>query len=535
MNILLVDDDQYIMDAVKSMVDWEKVGIDNIYTANNIRQAQAIIEKSEIHLMLCDIEMPQGSGLELIEWERQHQNVIQVLFLTSHAQFEYACKAVQLRGLDYLLKPVAYDKLEVCLQKAVDKVKEEQKKHEYKRVYDQWEDSVENRKEIFWKNLFQNTASGGEELREQINDLLLEYKMDDSFRFMIVEIYDYRTIYEKLEYKMFSFIVKNITEEIFSTSGLKEECIVWMKSEDAARWNIILKEKNCSREQLQEICEKYIQMIERHMQSEVGCYVSNPTCLSGMGEVIGQMYRMYEDSVINEQKVFFLDAYRFREIQYMEPSFYAWECMLINSDREGLTESVASWLNELEESQEVNKQVLSFFRTDFTQMIYNVLHQRQIRVHRLFDGEKNEEAYKQSIRSVQCMEDYSLHLIDLTIKYMGMTRQTAMIIDQIKVYIEENMAEDITRNSFSEIACLNPEYLAKIFKKEEGISLGAYLMNRRMIRAKELLEKSKMSVSAVALETGYTNFSYFSKVFRKAAGYNPNEYRKLIRAKKEKT
>ena len=44
--------------------------------------------------MLCDIDMPQGSGLELLEWLRNHEIQIECIFLSSYANFAYAQKAL---------------------------------------------------------------------------------------------------------------------------------------------------------------------------------------------------------------------------------------------------------------------------------------------------------------------------------------------------------------------------------------------------------------------------------------------------------
>ena len=58
MNILLVDDDRFIIKALQETIDWEAVGIEQVYTASSLSQAQAIIHSHPIALMISDIEMP---------------------------------------------------------------------------------------------------------------------------------------------------------------------------------------------------------------------------------------------------------------------------------------------------------------------------------------------------------------------------------------------------------------------------------------------------------------------------------------------
>ena len=70
MNILLVDDDRFIIKALQETIHWEALGIEQVYTASSLSQAQAIIQSHPIALMISDIEMPQGSGLDLLAWVR---------------------------------------------------------------------------------------------------------------------------------------------------------------------------------------------------------------------------------------------------------------------------------------------------------------------------------------------------------------------------------------------------------------------------------------------------------------------------------
>lgn len=69
-SILIVDDDKLLVEKLEETVNWSGIGIDMVFTANNIRQAQKLLEEYPIEMLLCDIDMPQGNGLELLEWIR---------------------------------------------------------------------------------------------------------------------------------------------------------------------------------------------------------------------------------------------------------------------------------------------------------------------------------------------------------------------------------------------------------------------------------------------------------------------------------
>lgn len=65
-----------------------------------------------------------------------------------------------------------------------------------------------------------------------------------------------------------------------------------------------------------------------------------------------------------------------------------------------------------------------------------------------------------------------------------------------------------------------------MFKKETGSSLGSYIIERRMEKAKALLAEGKLTVSEVAFAVGYDNFTYFSRLFKNKVGVMPKEYKK---------
>lgn len=118
-DILLVDDELISLEGVQSALDWLKLGITNVYTALSMRKAQELFVDHPVDIMLCDIEMPNGSGIDLLRWVREHYPNTVCVFLTCHAHFDYAKEAVKLGAFDYLLKPTPYDELEQVLHKAV--------------------------------------------------------------------------------------------------------------------------------------------------------------------------------------------------------------------------------------------------------------------------------------------------------------------------------------------------------------------------------------------------------------------------------
>ncbi len=126
MNILLVDDDRFVIAALEKNIGWESLGITTVFTANDIRKAQEIISTHRVDILLSDIDMPHGSGLDLLGILREQGNSIPAVFLTNYADFSYARRALELRTFHYLLKPIDYDELTGILRQALAEVSSDQ-------------------------------------------------------------------------------------------------------------------------------------------------------------------------------------------------------------------------------------------------------------------------------------------------------------------------------------------------------------------------------------------------------------------------
>ncbi len=92
-------------------------------------------------------------------------------------------------------------------------------------------------------------------------------------------------------------------------------------------------------------------------------------------------------------------------------------------------------------------------------------------------------------------------------------------------YIDSHFNEKITLELLAEKVNLNPSYLATLFRKETGNTLGTYLMNIRIKASQALLTRTDYSYSQIAYSMGFCSQSHFTAAFRKISGLTPKEYR----------
>lgn len=125
MKLLIVDDQSTVVQGLLHCTNWAAMGFTVVDTALNAVDAKASLLRQEAEVMLCDIEMPMESGLDLLDWLRQRGMTTRCIFLTAHAEFKYAQEALRLGGFDYIMQPAPYEQVADAVSRALDNVKEE--------------------------------------------------------------------------------------------------------------------------------------------------------------------------------------------------------------------------------------------------------------------------------------------------------------------------------------------------------------------------------------------------------------------------
>lgn len=102
------------------------------------------------------------------------------------------------------------------------------------------------------------------------------------------------------------------------------------------------------------------------------------------------------------------------------------------------------------------------------------------------------------------------------------------LLSQVKDFIEEHLAEDLTIASIAAIVPMSQFHFARVFKAAIGQSPYRYVTQRRIERAKLLLSVTRLPVAEVAERVGFSNKSHFITQFRKVTGTTPQRYRDCL-------
>ncbi|MGC9335035.1 MAG: helix-turn-helix domain-containing protein, partial [Anaerolineae bacterium] len=106
-----------------------------------------------------------------------------------------------------------------------------------------------------------------------------------------------------------------------------------------------------------------------------------------------------------------------------------------------------------------------------------------------------------------------------------LSAQAQRLVRQAMAYIHQHYADPISRADLARHVALSEDYLTSCFRKELGVTPIAYLNRYRVNQAKQLLTGTSKSVTEIALEVGFSDSGYFSRVFRREVGLSPDAYR----------
>lgn len=95
-------------------------------------------------------------------------------------------------------------------------------------------------------------------------------------------------------------------------------------------------------------------------------------------------------------------------------------------------------------------------------------------------------------------------------------------------YVNENLSFDIRLDDICKAISLSKYHLCRLFKKEVGMTITDYVLSLRLSKAKKELLYTKKPISTISLDTGFSDFSYFCKIFKLHEGVTPSQFRNGI-------
>src|SRR5450432_602373 len=118
-SVLLIDDEEKLRSLLKRIISLEGY---TVYEAANTRGALKVLEKESIHIVLCDVKLPDGNGVEFVRTLKEKFPALEVLLLTAYGNIPDGVQAVKNGAFDYITKGDDNNKIIPLLYRAIEKV-----------------------------------------------------------------------------------------------------------------------------------------------------------------------------------------------------------------------------------------------------------------------------------------------------------------------------------------------------------------------------------------------------------------------------
>ncbi|KRE45897.1 response regulator transcription factor [Paenibacillus sp. Soil724D2] len=524
-HLLIVDDEVLAIEGVKSDLDLTKLGISKLLTAINIRQAKELFVEERIDILLCDIEMPQGSGFDLLTWVREHHPNTATIFFTSHADFKYAKEALQLGSIDYLLKPVRAVDLENAIRKAQGIINRNSEFNRNSQSHQLWLKHHSFIIERFWVDLINHSIpSQPAAIRDQVELHHVPITEESIFLPILISVQRWKKELNRRDEKILEYALKNSAEEILIGDGSNGICfhldrgvlLMIMVANRRTNWEY---------EQLYQACERYIDSCNDYFYCDLSCYFGNSVEAYEMAGMVAELRRQDRNNVAFVNQVYLQRDNGTSMPHAKLPALGVVASLMKTATKDAVVHEVETILGSLVNNQGINAEILHQFNQNFTQVVFSYLNLKGIEANQLFGDEESRRISESAVRSTMDMLAWVRHSVSKAMIHAEAIKETEKIVQIVKTYISINLDQDMTRENIADQVFLHPDYLTRIFKKETGYALSDYIVLEKVKVAKELLSHTERPVSAIASTLGYTNFSYFTKLFKKHVGLGPMEYR----------
>lgn len=526
MRLIIVEDDLPTAEVVRDSINWEIFGINDVEIAHNVAGAQKLFEGKVPDIVICDIEMPRSSGLDLLKWVRSNNFNSEFIFLTNHQNFEFASIALEYNAISYITKPFNIDKTEMAVSKAVKKINKDSQLQQYREYGQFWLENKKMISENFWRDLlFFNIPPEQRAIADEIAKRKLSLNIEKFYHLLLVSVIKSENQGTVPDVQTFEYALRKLSSEIILGELDYEHTIYYVT--DRNHYVAVILNETSSDDQIKGKCTELIENCEKYLKCTTVCYIGSKLTIDMLAKKRVKLEEMDQNNYVLRSKVFLESDAEIFNLKYQ----YALDTdalreMFEKREKLQIINFLKSELELLVAKDSLDGSTMYSIHQDFMQIVYTFLYKKEIQAHKLFSDKIYQKLNLKADNSVFDMLKW-VHFVTIkTIEYAEEVKKSESIIDKAKQYIRDHYKEDITRNDVAASVFLTHEYLAKMFKAETGIVIKDFINQCRIEKAKELLRNSSMSISMIASEVGFDNFSYFSTVFKKLTGASPLSFRK---------
>ncbi|GBF78452.1 DNA-binding response regulator [Paenibacillus sp. 598K] len=538
MRALIVDDEARVRRAIALLVDWEAHGITEVKEAASGREAIVHIEESVPALVIMDMMMEDGHGLELMAWIAESADSTKFIVVSGHDDFDFVRSTVRHGGVDYILKPVEPEAINTAVAKATRAWREEERErtqqqrqsiqlNEFKPIYG----------EKLLSSIIHDPATAEAALRRLRQEGVVPPEATQARLLLLHLDTADRQLMERMgnDSDLLRFMLTNICHEFLHPDERGTAFSYWA---DSGGVILLLWEPSDDPGALvTKINEALLATLQRRMHFGLGSGGALPQSLPAQYSEARQALR--------QRNLLGSGVYLHRPTalhERLQPASFASVlddtrvAVLSGSGRE-LAEAAQRWIDELTRTGCVTPEQLTQWLADaeaFRSALLRETLGEQAATY-LAEAEREDREHPAPAPdsyafSHYLWRDWAEHWLSrLSQRVASLTREGGgSAWRDMLAYVEQHYTEELALQDIAAAFGVSREYVSRRFKQAYGIGFTDYLTGYRIDRAKRLMANPHLSVARIAEMVGYRDVKYFSKVFKKQAGQSPKAYRSQL-------
>lgn len=505
-SVLIAEDELLVRLGLKNMVDWESAGMSVVADVGNGAEAWEAYQRLHPDLMIVDLKMPVMGGMELIERIRSQDRDTGIVILSCLEEFELVRRAMALGVSDYIPKlSASREDIMATLTKTGRALLERKASRGIA-------GSAESERRQMREQRLRLLLDGSDEVRaadglpEELVVCLLE--LDD------------RAALRQRNSRGDGFLqasLRNIADDVLARAGAGET----VPLEGALA--LLLEPGQLAGHELEALCRRIIDAAGAFFNVTATVGASPPKngpgrASEGMWEaamalrgklILGGGRLLFHDPE-TERKGLQEKLQRLQSLPEL-PELLGGPMLAAHGERVG----------ELQRQVPDASQAQRFFQELVLWTAAASRHSPQ----EVLDAAAQANRRFLDLELLDSMiDEYHRFLAWLLDHTMG-GRASKPVSDAIR-HIRDHYAEALDLRRIAECAHVNPAYLSKLFKADMKTGIVEYINRVRIEKARELMEHTHLKSYEISEQVGFSEYTYFSKVFKKMTGQNPNEYRK---------
>ena len=533
--IMFIDDDLLVLKHLNNILDWNSLGFVVLPPATDGNTALEKIKHDVPNIVICDINMPNMNGLELIEQLKIIHPDIQCIMLTINDSFQCAQDALNLGVNHYLLKPINPIDLKKLILNIASQLSTTQ---EHKDYVDSLYKKAKLNENMFRDKFMNYLVSGRQSLTEQeIKEKLCKYDINPTCtKFQIISIHLNTFSPNELSGDRLENLLHTITTSLEDTLSPYQNCTVFI--DQFYQFNVLVGFTN-NNANLNMNTRFLCQLIKEDLSFNLNIpsTIFYSRCYTGYTNI----YRCYFDtkflskynSTIMTKGVFSFDEYLNHAFDtQLDLDSIRTETLraLRSGNIDFLMSHVCNTLNHTFAQEAFD--TFNILAIDFIMTGIMFLKENKLSIQDIFDKNYTPLSEITEANTPDKCISFLNYYFENIIKYVQTNKISSgrLIAEQCVLIINQNLSlQELSVRWISNKIYINENYLSRLFRKEMGISLNKFITKTRLKTAKKYMHDGYENLQSISQMVGFSDPLYFSKCFKKEYGVAPSQYLSTIK------